>query len=1006
MEKNNSIKYMYLWVILFLITLPGLAQQKLITGMVTDGSNRPIPDASVTIREQPGVLVFTGNDGSFSIMAESGQILEVKTSDNHYKSQILGGQQVNLIITPGDELVPVGNRMQLRKEELTSAIGFASNADISKSSVWNPANALYGKIPGLTVLENGGPVWSNDPDMFIRGVETFGIGSFKNTNILTIVDGFERPISSLSMAEIENITVLKDAAALAMYGIRGANGVLLVTTKKGSSSKLSIDINYEKGITKAFRLPEFLDAYGYANAVDQARLNDELTPLYSQQELDRFSSGESPYLYPNMNWMRESLRDFGSSDKFNISFQQRTSAVRYFAMLNYDRESGLFGPVDLNSGYTTQSRGDRFNFRSNIDINITSTTNFTVNLAGSLGESQRPSTTNSEADIFASMYNTPSAAYPIKTPDHFWGGTSIYNNNPIAQISGIGYTVLGKRELLTDMILNQDLKKLLKGLTFEGGISFDKSFNYSDVRSKQFRYKLFSPVIDPVTKNVIDTTETIYGTNTTMNFTTALPAQWRRSTVFADLKYSKEWADNQVKAILLAQQEEFIRNGQNNTYRHQLVAGNVHYAKGGKYFADLSLAYNGTNVLPVGNRSGLFPAVSVAWKLSNEDFLKESSFFSDLKLRASWGIIGNDQVIQNINQNPYVYSSGYWFGANNTSLGGYREGRLASSPLTFETSSKTNAGIDGTLFKSLDITFDVFYDKRQNILVQTNGSTSSIIGVPTPYSSTGIASNKGFELGMNLHKEEGALQYNIGGQLSFAKNQIIEMQEQYRPEEYLKRTGQSISQAFGLEAIGFFANDAEISESPKQTFSVVRPGDIKYKDQNGDKFINSYDEVPIGSNTQIPEMYFSGFAGVEFRGIGMDVLFQGTANQTVYLNTSSVFWPLVTNTNISTFSDGAWTPGTASTATLPRLTMSDNANNYRTNSIWYQDGSYLKLRSVEVYYDLPKSIISKMKVGNARLYVRGMNLLSVDNIKVLDPEAIGISYPTTSSYNIGIRIGL
>lgn len=1001
MKKNCSRKYLYLLLLLLLTTYPVLAQQKMITGTINDEAGKPVSNATITVKEQPGIQVFTDMEGKFSILAENGQLLEVSTRDHRFKTSRIITDQVSLTIGSDDELIPIGNRMELRKEEITSAIGYAKSNDLMKNSVRNPANALYGKIPGLTVLENGGPTWLSDPDLFIRGVETFGIGGFANTNILTMVDGFERPISSLSMAEIENVAILKDAASLAMYGLRGANGVLLVTTKKGSGKGLSIDVNYDHGVTQAFRLPELLDASGYTNSVNQARQNDGLAPLYSQQELDRFQSGSSPYLYPDVDWLKKGLRDFGSSDNLNISFQEQASAIRYFAVINYDNEKGLFNPVTENKGYSTQSSGHRFNFRSNIDVNLTNNTKLTVNLAGNLGENSRPSTTNNEGDIISLMYNTPSAAIPVKQADNIWGGTSIFNNNPMASMSAIGYTVQGKRELMTDMILNQDLNRYVKGLSAEGGISFDKSFDYRDIRSKQFQYEQLTPVLNGA-GDITDSVKTLYGTNTTMGFSTSLPTQWRRTTVFADLKYSKMWENSQLNSVLLVQREELIRSGQNNTYRHQLIAGNVHYSRNEKYFADLVVAYNGTNILPADSRFGFFPAISLAWKISNEEFLKGNSVINNLKIRASWGITGNDQIIQNIDKNPFVGGSNYYFMSNNTSFNSYREGRLISSPLTFETSYKTNFGLDASFLNVLDLTMDVFYNNRNGILVAT--SNSAIIGVPTPYGSLGKTTSKGIELGLIIHQNINDLKYYLGGQLSFAKNKILEMQEVYRPEEYLKRTGQSINQAFGLEAIGLFEDTEEIASSPKQTFSIVRPGDVKYKDQNNDGFINAYDEIPIGSSTQLPELYFSASAGLEYKGIGIDLLFQGTANQTIYLNTSSIFWPLVTNTNISTFSNNAWTPETAATATLPRLTMSDNSNNYRPNSIWYADGSYIKLRSVELYYNFPEQIVSKLKLEKVQLYVRGMNLLSIDNVKVVDPEAIGLTYPTVSSCNMGIRL--
>ena len=328
MKIYHSKKHLYLWLLLLLINYPAFSQQKMFTGTINDETGYPVVNSMVNFKDQPGIRVFTDNEGKFSITGLTGELLEVTTRDQRYRILRTVTDQIAVTMTENDRLIPIGNRMELRKEEVTSAIGVVRADELTKSSVMNPANALYGKIPGLTVLQNGGPNWNTSPDIFIRGIETFGIGSFVNTNILTIVDGFELPISSLSLAEIESVAVLKDAAALAMYGMRGANGVLLVTTRRGTGKGLTVNVNYDHGITQAFRLPEFKDAYGYASAVNQALVNDGSPERYSQTELDRFRSGSSPYFYPNVNWMKESLNDFASMDKFNVSFQEQASSVR------------------------------------------------------------------------------------------------------------------------------------------------------------------------------------------------------------------------------------------------------------------------------------------------------------------------------------------------------------------------------------------------------------------------------------------------------------------------------------------------------------------------------------------------------------------------------------------------------------------------------------------------------------------------------------------------------
>jgi TonB-dependent SusC/RagA subfamily outer membrane receptor len=332
-------------LLFLLVGFPGLAQQKSFTGTINDKNGNPVAEALVLIKNQPLVKVFSDNEGKFSIIGQPGQILEVTTKDNRYKSIVLGAEQIALTVDSYDDLIPLGHGLEQPKGEITSAIGFVKADELTRSSVYNPANSLYGRIPGLTVLQNGGTSWNNEPDIFIRGVETFGIGSFVNTQILVLIDGFEGRLSSLLLTEIENVTILKDAAALAIYGLRGANGVMLVSTKKGSGKGLSVNLNYEHGITEAFRIPTFLDSYEYAKIYNQARVNDGLDPYYLPAELERFQSGNSPYLYPNVNWINECLRNYGTTDNVSVSFQEAANTIKYFGVINFYDEEGLLGPV-------------------------------------------------------------------------------------------------------------------------------------------------------------------------------------------------------------------------------------------------------------------------------------------------------------------------------------------------------------------------------------------------------------------------------------------------------------------------------------------------------------------------------------------------------------------------------------------------------------------------------------------------------------------------------------
>lgn len=893
------------------------------------------------------------------------------------------------------ELVPLGFGIMRNRSEITSAVGLANAADLEKRMAINPANALFGLIPGLAVMQKGGASWENDPQMLIRGA-----GTFRDASMLILVDGYERPIASLSLGEIESVVVLKDAAALAIYGTRGANGVLLITTKRGETGRNKVELNYEHGITQASRLPKFLDAYGYAQAMNQARANDGLSPLYTQQALDAYQSGSSPFFFPNVNWQEESLRDHGTTNNLRATFQGKTNAVRYFTLLNYQNDEGLLKPVNENEGYSTQLKYGKFNFRSNVDVNITKTTLFKVGLSGNLRETNTPG--NSVSSLIRAIYNTPANAFPVKTYNHIFGGTPNFTNNPVGQISAMGYQNTQIRELLADASLEQKLDVILPGLSVAGAVAYDNSATYAEGKLKQYKYQSLSLINGPGGK--LDSVATTYRSDSELAYFSNLSNQWSHATVQAKLKYEKSWAGQSLDAMLLYQQDKLIRNGQSNTYIHQLLSGVLHYAKNRKYFADLVIAYSGTNVLPKNNRFGVFPALSLGWNISEEKWFN-TGFFNNLKLRASSGLTGNDLVPQNLSEVQFNGTLPYYFTPNNTSSVGWQEGRVPSGNVTYETAIKHNLGIDATMLGMFDLNLDLFYDHRKNILVESDGLISSVLGAAKPLLSEGVVNNKGMEASLRFYQNKRALSYYVGAQFAYSRNKIIAMAEAFQPYSYLSKTGRSIGQSFGLEAIGFFKDAADIANSPLQTFSAVKPGDIKYKDQNGDGIINTNDEKALNYNTVNPEIYYSASLGLQYKGFGLDAIFQGIANKSIYLNTRSIFWPLSGNNNISEFSANSWTPATAATATLPRLSTLGNENNYRSNSIWMADASYFKLRSLMVYYKVPQKLSSRLKLSSAKIILRGMDLFTIDKIDVVDPEAIGAVYPIYSTYSVGLQIG-
>ena len=990
--------YKILFLLLFTFVSGTVLSQNNIKGKIKDKAGNPIEDARIVVKGLSGISTFSDKEGAFELVDLQDAVLVITTPEGKSKTIKYEGGDLDITIDKYSNAIPIGFGRSQRNEELTSAIGTATAAQLESSSAHNPAEALYGKIPGLMVMENGNDAGSRNPGLLIRGISTYN-----DASILVLVDGFERPFSSLSLSEIESVSILKDGAALAAYGMQGANGVLLVTTKRGAYKKMEVNVSYDYGINKAFRLPEFLDSYQYAQAVNEALVYDGQTSRYSQAELDAYKNGNLPLLYPNTNWMDETLKEYGTTSNFNTTFRGGGQSFQYFVSLNYLGEEGLFDPLQNTKDFDTKQDYDRVNFRTNLDVDVTKTTKLLLNIGGSISDINAPSVSTS--NVFNAIYSVPSAAFPVKTGNGIWGGNETYSNNPVALISERGYSKNHERTLFSDIRLQQDLDFLLSGLSGELAVSYDNSALYTEGISQQYQYQKINAILDANDGTVLDSDTTTYGENITNSPSNSLADQWRHGNVEIKLNYLTSWGNNSLNMMLMYRQDKEIFIKQNNTYLHQDIVGTAHYNNSGKYIADVTLAYSGSNILPEGNRFGIYPALAGAWILSNEDFLSQASFIDFLKIRASVGLSGNDLIQKNISEQSYYSGNGYYFKDNNTSASGFYEGRIETPDLKPETSTKYNVGIDATLAGKLDITIDAFIDQRNNILVNTSDITAGALGVNAPYQNIGSVVNKGIETGLTWKNSVGDLDYFFNGQFSFVRNERTEMAEIARPFDHLERTGTPVGQFFGLEAIGFFKDEEDIASSPEQSFSQLKPGDIKYKDQNGDDLIDENDEIALGKSWRNPEMYFSSTLGISYKGIGFEILFQGSANQSVSLNTPGLFWPLRDNTSITKFSSQRWTPETHETAVLPRLTLEENANNYQTNSIWIADASFLKLRNVEIFYNIPEKMLKHIKINKMKIYVRGSNLLSIDNIDIVDPEDVGIGYPTLTSYNFGVKIG-
>jgi TonB-linked SusC/RagA family outer membrane protein len=855
----------------------------------------------------------------------------------------------------------------------------------------NVGDALYGLLPGLYIMQgsSGTNIFDDSPRVNLRGISTLG-----NASPLIIIDGFERDIETLSLKEIESVSVLTNAVASAIYGVRGANGVVQITTKRGTTGT-NASVNYSYGMATPFRMPKFADAATYASALNEALANDEMSARYTAQEIEYFKSGEHPELYPNVDWQNELYNSNGSVHQVDAEFDGGKNDFRYYTAFTYSNQQSIFAPVDVGNVYNAKPDKLHMNIRTNLDYKLGSTTNISINLLGRIQSQTRPG--SSLNGIIGSMYNTPAAAFPVRVNTGEWGGTNLYSFNPLAELSDKGFSEVIRRTMLADIRIVQDLSFFTEGLYAEVAVAYDNMANYLDTRTKDYEYKMPTGTPGNVTYQT-------FGKNTQLGFNSSLNNQEMASTLTGIAGYKFTTGDHAFDTKIKYEQLSQVRSGRNNTTKRQSVMGIVSYNFKNKYVADGVLNYSGSAVMPKGDYFSLYPAISAGWVVSNESFFN-STAINLLKVNASVGLSGSDLIGHDLEKQFFLEGGDYFFQSNNQRFTAWREGALGVVDLKMEQALKADVGVETSIFNSLSLSAAYFYEKRSNILVPGYSVVSGVLGIEIPRLSTGEVSNQGVELVMDWRKKVNDFNISVSGNFTYAKNKIINMNEGFLPESYLYRTGGSLYQYYGLETDGFFESVAQINDpnTPKQLFGDVKPGDIKYVNQNKDNVINEFDVVRLGYSN-MPEIYYGINLHADYKNFGIDAQFQGVANRTIYLNESSLFFPLQNNTNISTWyleENERWTPETASTANLPRLTTQENNNNFRVNDIWLKNGAFFKLRNLDVYYTFPGKIF---KLTEARIYLRGSNLFSLDYLTYADPEMITANYPVMRTYSIGLNI--
>ena len=1001
-------KYKILALAIFAcVTLNGWAQSEdNVTGRVLDEKGKPVAGALVSVEENPLVRVATDKNGRFEITAVKGSRLKVQTGDDAMKVvKIENGSELTVVMDYSSEKVNYGFGLQQTNAESTGAVSTVYAENIDKSSAFSIGNSLYGNVLGLTTMQSTGVVWEQMPSMYIRGLKTLN----GNNGILLVVDGLERDnnwqaLKYITPEEVESVSVLRDAAALALYGYRGVNGVVNIVTKRGKYDTREINFSYDHAFNYMTRKPELADAYTYASALNEALTNDGKQVRYSQNELKAFKNGTSPYLYPNVNWWEEVFRDRGASDIATLSFRGGSTKMRYYTMMNLQNNRGFIKNFDTNADYSTQEKYSKANFRTNLDIDLSPKTKMQANIMGILNEFSRPGMGSD--NLISKLYQLPSAAFPIRTESGLWGGNTTWgeNWNPVALTEGRAYSKGHTRGLYADMSLRQDLSSLTKGLGASVRIGYDNLASYWENHTKGYKYGMAS-VASWENGLPIAGEEITGGKDTEMSGDSKLDWQYRAFNFQMNVDWQRQFGVHSLYSMLLYTYKYDNAKGINNTFYRQNAGWYTHYGFKNRYFADFTLMASASNLLAPDHRWNVSPTVGLAWLISNEKFMQSQNVVDFLKLRASFGMLNTDNIPGNGYWNETVGGgNGYPINNNFGGDGGWHEGRLASVNGTTEKAYKYNAGVDATLFKGLTLTVDGFYERRSDIWVSSDGQNSAVLGASGSYVNAGIVDSWGTEIGANYYKKMGNVELNLGGTFTYNRSKIIEMLEEPAAYDYTRSTGNPVGQIFGLQAIGYFVDQADIDNSLPQQFGPVKAGDIKYKDMNGDKVINSDDRVAMGYNSTCPEIYYSFSLGLEWKGLGFSAQFQGVGNYTAILS-GTYYHPLVDNTTISNYVyRNRWTPETPN-ARFPRLTTETVDNNLQTSSLWLADRSFLKLRNCEVYYKLPSSWLNRFWVKNAKVYVRGVDLLCFDSIDQLDPEAMNNSYPATRSIHVGLSVG-
>ena len=886
----------------------------------------------------------------------------------------------------------------------------------------NTKNSLAGYIPGLYVTQTGGEPGAEWTSMLIRGKRTTANGL--NAPYI-LIDGFEREMNYMDASEIESITVLKDAAATAVYGLKGASGVIEIKTKRGIIGKPQITFNSQLTHKTALRLPQPLAAVDYMTYYNQARVNDGgAADFYAADIISAYSNNPNMYQYPDVDWLASFFNKNSFKQHYNLSIEGGSNIAKYFVNFSYINDIGNLKVDPTINKYSTENKWDKYAIRTNVDVNITDNLTLQAGISAMFGFVNNPGNSNGST-MYANLLRYVPVAHPIINEDNSVAGAQVYTNNPYKTLNFSGYNEVMTRYVTTTTRLQYDLSALTKGLAVYGSFAYDNNYAYTSNRLKQIAtYEL---LIDPVTKLPIldaDNNKTYkqWGNNTPLTLSGSSGGYFRRMNAELGFNYNRTFGKHEILSRLFGYNYDYQND---NVLAHAMagVSGGLNYAYDNRYLLDLAAGWSGTEQFPKENRMFLYPAIGLGWVVSNEKFLKDNTVISYLKLRTSFGYTGSDKITNNGTELYYYYvlslvkGGNAFFGEGNPNLitsgnftTGYQEGTIANPTLRPESTEKMNVGVDVAFLKNrLTLTADYFTEYTKYILAISK-SMPGMMGIPANkmmLDNIGEVANSGIELQIEWSDKIGSFGYYLGANATFTKNKVIYLDEEPGLAEPM--TGYPLDAYWGFVTDGFFQSDAEVlAWADQSSVGKTTPGDLKYINQNPDEdnTINDYDRVFLGT-TGMPDWFYGITWGMNYKRWELSGLLQGvTGLNKVYKD--GINRPFADNGNIFTqHKDNFWTDTHNENPSFPRLTIDGSSSTKGKSDFWIKDASFLRLKNVELSYTLPTNWIADN--STIRFYLTGANLLSFDKLDgLIDPEVSpnGLAYPINRMFSFGLKLKL